>query len=648
MPQVFISYSRRDLSFVERLVQDLKRNGMAVWYDLSGLEGGERWGEKIQQAIRQSSFVIVVLSPDSVQSEWVEREFLFASNEKKKIIPLLYRQCEMPFNYLNLNYIDVQGERYNQNFDKIMRGLGMDQPTMVSGIKKSLLPQKKADAVTPQKSTGRTVFIGLGVLLVCGFFACGALVFLYPNISPMLKGILPSEMNVSIGSSSPTFTPTPTLTFTPNAPAGQDGGITVVAPPPSGQDGITVAIPPPSIDLWRDNFSDANGWSSDKAYWGTIMYPDVNGDGIADVCGRGGGGINCALSNGTSFGQVTIWRENYGDAHGWKGDQYYWGTIQYPDVNGDGKADVCGRGGDGINCAISNGNSFGEPTVWRDNFSDANGWNWDPSYWGTIAYPDVNGDGKADVCGRGGGGINCALSNGTSFGQSTVWRDDFSDANGWKGDKAYWGTIQYPDVNGDGMADVCGRGEAGIHCALSTGSSFGTVAVWRDNFSDANGWKGDQAYWGTIEYPDVNGDGKADVCGRGGGGINCAISNGNSFGESTVWRENFGDAQGWKADQSYWGTIQYPDVNGDGKADVCGRGGDGVNCALSTGSTFSVPVIWSNSFSDSNNWKSSPAYWGTILFPDVNGDGKADVCARFTDGINCGLSTGSSFQAPTR
>jgi len=39
-PQVFISYSRRDLAFVEGLAADLQAAGLDVWYDLSGLEGG--------------------------------------------------------------------------------------------------------------------------------------------------------------------------------------------------------------------------------------------------------------------------------------------------------------------------------------------------------------------------------------------------------------------------------------------------------------------------------------------------------------------------------------------------------------------------------------------------------------------------------
>ncbi len=51
MAQVFISYSRKDLTFVEHLVSDLKETGIDVWYDLSGLEGGARWRIEIQNAI---------------------------------------------------------------------------------------------------------------------------------------------------------------------------------------------------------------------------------------------------------------------------------------------------------------------------------------------------------------------------------------------------------------------------------------------------------------------------------------------------------------------------------------------------------------------------------------------------------------------
>lgn len=79
----------------------------------------------------------------------------------------------------------------------------------------------------------------------------------------------------------------------------------------------------------------------------------------------------------------------------------------------------------------------------------------------------MNGDGKPDLCGRGYAGIVCALGNGDgTFGALNVWTSDFSNAVGW-GDPQYGTTVMFADINNDGSADVCGRGSAGILCALS-------------------------------------------------------------------------------------------------------------------------------------------------------------------------------------
>ena len=125
MTQVFISYSRKDLDFVERLAKDLQAAGLEVWYDLSGLEGGTRWGREIQNAIEQSQCFVVVLSPNSVESEWVEKEFLYANSLKLRVIPLLYQPCKTPMWFINLHFIDVQGTNYDHNFWVILKTLGV-------------------------------------------------------------------------------------------------------------------------------------------------------------------------------------------------------------------------------------------------------------------------------------------------------------------------------------------------------------------------------------------------------------------------------------------------------------------------------------------------------------------------------------------
>lgn len=226
MAQIFISYSRRDLPFVERLASDLKGNGFEVWYDVSRLRGGARWRTEIQNAIKNSQFVVVVLSPDSVESEWVEREFLFSSNLKRKIIPLLYRPCELPLNYLNLNYIDVQGENYQRNFGALLDALTGDSTN------RSLPPNGKPSMPS---IPWRTASIGLmiAILGVAAILIAVRLPLLLQDrpatSTPTLKPPDPiPSTSTPTPSATPSFTPTPTVTLTP----------TTTTPPIAHFDGI--------------------------------------------------------------------------------------------------------------------------------------------------------------------------------------------------------------------------------------------------------------------------------------------------------------------------------------------------------------------------------------------------------------------------
>ena len=159
MPQIFIAYSRKDLPFVEQLAKDLKNSGFDVWFDVSGLGGGSRWGAEIENSIKNSQFVIVVLSPESIESEWVERETLLAGKLKRKIIPLVYRTSEIPLIYLNLQHIDVQGENYQQNFPEILRALSVDPSTVT-------LPSKKAKKALSLRTEYWVAIIGAAATLV--------------------------------------------------------------------------------------------------------------------------------------------------------------------------------------------------------------------------------------------------------------------------------------------------------------------------------------------------------------------------------------------------------------------------------------------------------------------------------------------------
>jgi hypothetical protein len=221
--------------------------------------------------------------------------------------------------------------------------------------------------------------------------------------------------------------------------------------------------------------------------------------------------------------------------------------------------------------------TFAGAILWDSGFSDANSWN-QPQFGATVMYADINGDGKADVCGRGIAGIWCELSTGTGFGPLFLAQPFFSDANGWNL-LDYYASLRFADVNGDGKPDICGRGMAGVYCALNTGNgTFGVAKQWDATFSDANSW-GLPQYGNTMMFADINGDGKADVCGRGIAGIWCEVSTGTGFGPLFLAQNDFSDTEGW-SQLVYYGSLRFADVNGDGKADICGRANLGNYCAL--------------------------------------------------------------------
>ncbi len=340
--------------------------------------------------------------------------------------------------------------------------------------------------------------------------------------------------------------------------------------------------------LWSSGtqFSDADVGSA-STYYNTFQLADVNGDGFPDACVRKSDGVYCALNNRAGgFSAYTRFTGDFSDALGWLNDQYG-STLQFADINGDGKADVCGRNSSGIYCAVANatGTAFVNAIQWTSDFSDAQGFGSAPSYYRTVHLADVNGDGYADVCARSSTGIRCALNDRSGrFSASTLWLGtEFTDALGWTA-SSFGNTIQFADIDGDGRADVCGRAGAGIRCALAnaTGTGFARVHQWsfRTVFSDTDGWGTASGYYGSIRLADINGDGLADVCGRGPNGIVCAISNAAGFDRATLWmRRDYTDAAGWQADR-YGTTIRFADVNRDGHADVCGRGSSGLLCSL--------------------------------------------------------------------
>ena len=72
----FISYATADEEFATRLCEDLQRNGVTCYYAPQAMTGGRTIHEQIKDAIKKRDRLLLVLSPASIKSSWVETEIL--------------------------------------------------------------------------------------------------------------------------------------------------------------------------------------------------------------------------------------------------------------------------------------------------------------------------------------------------------------------------------------------------------------------------------------------------------------------------------------------------------------------------------------------------------------------------------------------
>ncbi len=101
MASAFISYAHEDQELTVDLAEHLEAQGLDIRYDQVVLQIGDSLIQKISQEIHDSDFLIAIVSPDSVESGWCQRELALAAtqgiNEKQvTVLPVKFRGAELP------------------------------------------------------------------------------------------------------------------------------------------------------------------------------------------------------------------------------------------------------------------------------------------------------------------------------------------------------------------------------------------------------------------------------------------------------------------------------------------------------------------------------------------------------------------------
>lgn len=110
---VFVSHATYDKFLAKVICERLEANGIATYRDDRDIEGGDSIPESIRMAIEQCDELAVLLTPQSIQRQWVLVEIGIAIGMGKRIVPLLYHvatesipECIRPNRGFDLNEID--------------------------------------------------------------------------------------------------------------------------------------------------------------------------------------------------------------------------------------------------------------------------------------------------------------------------------------------------------------------------------------------------------------------------------------------------------------------------------------------------------------------------------------------------------------
>ena len=88
MARIFISYNRECAEAAQTLLNDFQALGHTVWLDQK-LSGGQAWWDQILATIRDCDLVAILLSPGTLKSTACKREYNYAADLGKPILPVV-------------------------------------------------------------------------------------------------------------------------------------------------------------------------------------------------------------------------------------------------------------------------------------------------------------------------------------------------------------------------------------------------------------------------------------------------------------------------------------------------------------------------------------------------------------------------------
>jgi hypothetical protein len=120
---VFLIHDAFVKPFARQLAIDLSLAGATVWLDEAEIGAADSLTSKIDEEKLGDAYLAIILTPNSVNSDWVQREVELALNQeiagiRIKLLPLLYSDCAIPASMANKLCADF---RNSANYSSMLR-----------------------------------------------------------------------------------------------------------------------------------------------------------------------------------------------------------------------------------------------------------------------------------------------------------------------------------------------------------------------------------------------------------------------------------------------------------------------------------------------------------------------------------------------
>lgn len=159
--KIFLSYSRADSDYVAKLTSQLTAAGQDVWVD-NKIKTGQTWDETVEESIRASEVVVVVMSKTSMASPNVMDEVSFGIGLNKTIAPIMIEEVEVPMRLARYQFQDFTKLGLEDGVKKLVSDINFDAEKEGSNDQPIVSSNEKLD----KKRSRKILLISVAAVLL--------------------------------------------------------------------------------------------------------------------------------------------------------------------------------------------------------------------------------------------------------------------------------------------------------------------------------------------------------------------------------------------------------------------------------------------------------------------------------------------------